>query len=313
MRFSFRKSKSSGRVALNRAGSTVISASITREGEKPRVLSCSTYALKDDTPEAWGALLKGADLARYGSMLLLAGGEYQLIQVESPNVPEAERKQAVAWKLKDLLAYPVDQATVDVIAIPQDQNSGGRGNFMYAVAARNEVIKRYMDHFESAEVDLQVIDIPELAQRNIAGLLEEEERGIALLSFSDYGGLLTFTAGGELYHARSIEISAHQLALTDAEQRVHHFERLVLELQRSLDNFERQFSYVNVSRLVLGPMTGQAVLEEYLRENLYVKVSSLDLSEVMNLAAVEELQNPACQSQYFLVLGAALRDERVVA
>lgn len=313
MRFSFRKSKSAGRIALSRSGSAVVFASVVREGEKPRVVSCSTHTLQEDTPAGWSALAKETGLARHRSMLLLSGGEYQMIQVESPKVPDAERKQAVTWKLKDLLAYPVEQATVDVIAIPQGQSASGRGSFMYAVAAPNETVKRYMDDFKSAGAELDVIDIPELAQRNIAALLEEEGRGVALLSFNDNGGLLTYTAGGELYHARSIDIPARQLAVADPDQRTHYYERLVLELQRSLDNFERQFSHVAVSKLVIGPMVGQAALEEYLRENLYVQVTSLDLSEVMNLAAVEALENPAFQAQCFLALGAALREEVPVA
>jgi MSHA biogenesis protein MshI len=312
MRFSFRKPKSAGRMALSRSGSAVVSASVIREGDKPRVTSCSMHLLQNDTPEGWGALVKDAGLSLRRNMLLLAGDEYQLIQVESPSVPEEELKQAVSWKLKDMLAYPVEQATVDVFRIPQDQQSAGRGNFIYAVIARNETIKRHMDDFESAGAELEVIDIPELAQRNIAALLEEEGRGVALLAFTDNGGLLTFTRGGELYHARSVEITAQQLAVADPEQRSRNFERLVLELQRSLDNFERQFSYVAVSRLVIGPMVGQTVLEEYLHENLDVKVASLDLSNVMNLAAVEQLEDPVFQAQCFFAIGAALRDEEVV-
>lgn len=307
MRFSFRKSQSSDRLALSQIGSSVVSASIARNGEKPRVVSCAAHVLQESTPERWGALAKSLHLSRYQSTLLLKAGEYQLFQVEAPNVPENERKQAVTWKLKDLVNYPLEQATVDVFDIPSDRNSPGRTHYMYAVAARNEVIKRHMDDFKAAGAGLEVIDIPELAQRNIATLLEEEGRGVALLSFNEDGGLLTFTAGGELYHARSVEISARQLAVADPEQRIHNFERLVLELQRSLDNFERQFNYVSITKLVLGPMVGQAALEEYLRENLYVRVASLDLAEVMNLAAVEDLENPAFQSQCFLALGAALR------
>jgi len=313
MRLAFWKPKAAGRLALSRSDSAVISASVLREGDKPRVISCEAHALRDDTPAGWAAVAKESGLARFRNRLLLPVGEYQLLQVEAPDVPQPERKQAVAWKLKDLLSYPVEQATVDVIAIPQGQGTSGRAAYVYAVAARNETLKRYMDDFKTVGADLEVIDIPELAQRNIAALLEEEGRGVALLTFNDGGGLLTYTAGGELYHARSIEIPAQQLSTTDPERRAHFFERLVLELQRSLDNFERQFSHVAVSKLVIGPMVGQAALEEYLRENLYVQVASLDLSRVMNIAGVEALEDPVFQAQCLLTLGAALREEGAAA
>lgn len=311
MRFPFSKTQSAHRLVLSRsgAGAGIALASIVADREKPRVVVCATHPFPENSSEAWRKLAKTLHLARKRCHVLLAASEYQLMQVDAPNVPAAELKQAVRWKLKDMLNYPLEQATVDVIDIPPDQNGMGRGHFMYAVAARNEVIKRYMDGLESAGVNLEVIAIPELAQRNIAALLEADRRGVALLSFNDDGGLLTFTASGELYHARQIEISAAQLGLADAEQRAHHFDRLVLELQRSLDNFERQFNYVTVSKLVLGPMVGQAALEEYLRENLYIQVASLELADVLNLAGVEELENPALQAQCFLALGASLQAE----
>lgn len=309
MHFSFRKSKSADRLALSRCGTSVAVASVVRGEQKPRVVACARYAFPENTPASWAALAKQLQLARRRCLLLLAPDEYQLVQVEAPNVPAAETKAALRWKLKEMLNYPLEQATIDAVDIPIDRRNTGRGHYMYAVAARSELIKRYMDQAEQAGMELEVIDIPELAQRNIAALLEEEGRGVALLSFNEEGGLLTFTAGGELYHARQVEMNTTQLATTDAAQRLQYFERLTLELQRSLDNFERQFSYVAVTRLVIGPMVGQAALEEYLRDNLYIQVASLDLAELLNLAAVDGLDAPALQAQCFFALGAALRQE----
>lgn len=305
----FRKLKSAGRFVIHRNGAHVCVASILAINGKPRVSICARFPFTENTGEAWQKLAKQASLAKNRCMIVLAPNEYQLMQVEAPNVPEAEIKQAVRWKLKDMLAYPLEQATVDVLDIPVDPNTPGRSHYMYAVAARNETISAYMEHAEREGTALEVIDIPELAQRNIAGLLEEDGRGVALIAFNEDGGLLTFTSGGELYHARQIEINAFQLAAADEEQRLRNYERLVLELQRSLDNFERQFSHVAVTRLVIGPMPGQAELEAYLRENLYVRVECLNLADVMDLSAVHGLADMAMQAACFYALGAALRAE----
>lgn len=308
--FSFlRKLKSAGRFVLSRNGAKVCVASVSSSGDKPKVSFCLNLPFAENNAATWEGLAKQVPIAKSHCLVVLAPNEYQLIQVEAPNVPTAEIKQAVRWKLKDMLSYPLEQATVDVLDIPVDPHSPGRSHFMYAVAARNEIIKSYMDHAERAHADLEVIDVPELAQRNIAGLLEEDGRGVALISFNEDGGLLTFTSGGELYHARQVEINVFQLAAADEEQRLRNYERLVLELQRSLDNFERQFSYVAVTRLVIGPMKGQAALEAYLRENLYVKVESLNLADVLDVSAVRGLEDAAMQSECFYALGAALRIE----
>ena len=55
---------------------------------------------------------------------LLLPGEYQLLQVEAPNVPEGELKAAVRWSMKDMLSYHVDDATLDVLNIPTNQTGG---------------------------------------------------------------------------------------------------------------------------------------------------------------------------------------------
>ena len=65
--------------------------------------------------------------------------------------------------------------------------------------------------FEAAEVDLAAIDIPELAQRNIAALLEDENRGLVFLRIDESGMMLTLTFRGELVAVRRSDMNSAQL------------------------------------------------------------------------------------------------------
>jgi MSHA biogenesis protein MshI len=238
---------------------------------------------------------------------LLGAGEYQLLTVDAPNVPANELKTAVRWRLKDLLDFPVSEATIDVLDIPLDPTAAVRAQrTMFVVAARNAIVAARQKLFSGVKLGLAAIDIPEMAQRNIAAMLEPEGRGLAMLSFTQEGGLLTVTHGGELYLSRRIDIPLASLLDPDHDRRNQSFDRITLELQRSLDNFERQFSFVNVSRLVLGPNEIEG-LEEYLSSNLYMPVDSLDLASVFDLDRVPELASKAVQQRFMLPLGAALR------
>jgi len=96
-----------------------------------------------------------------------------------------------------------------------------------------------------------VIDIPETAQRNIAALFEMEGRGLAMLVFGDEGGLLTITCDGELFLARRLDITLGQLQDADENLRQQYLDRVELEVQRSLDYFDRQFHHIPVNRLIL--------------------------------------------------------------
>ncbi len=258
-------------------------------------------------------LSKELQAVRYRCTNLLASGEYQMLAVDAPNVPREELKTAIRWRLKDMLDFHVDDATVDVLDIPVEKNAPPRNHTMYAVAARNQLIEQRQTLFSDAKMSLTAIDIPELAQRNISALMETEARGLALLSFDGDGGLLTITFAGELYLARRIDIPLAQLVQSDAAQKTALFERIALELQRSLDHFDRQFHFIPLSKLMLFPVAGAASeLQEYLAGNLYVPVEGLQLAAALDITKVAELQQPQAQQRYFKVLGAALRHEETV-
>jgi MSHA biogenesis protein MshI len=262
------------------------------------------------SPESLERIGKDLALARFQCTTMLHAGEYQLLSVEAPNVPPDELKTAIRWKLKDMLDYHIDDATLDVLDVPIDKNAAVRTHSMYAIAARNQLIQQRQALFAEAKIPLTVIDIPEMAQRNFSALLEPEGRGLAFLSFDDQGGLLTVTYAGELYLSRRIDLTLAQLRQGDETQRNNYYDRITLELQRSLDHFDRQYHFINVSKMMLGPMGDAAIgLREYLGTNLYVPVEQFDLETVLEISAVPELKQPDMQQRFFMSLGTALRYE----
>jgi len=277
----------------------------------PVVELCESYAKKGADADTLKSLVRSLRPARFRCSNMLAAPDYQMQLVEAPAVPAAEVKSALRWQLKELLDYPVDAATMDVASVPKDHSGNARAQYVYAVTARSDHIAERMKLFRSAKFPLQAIDVPEMAQRNIAHLFEQQMRGLALLAFDDAGGLLTFTAGGELYMARRTEITAAQLAGAQGAAREQALDRLVLELQRSLDHFDRQFSHVGVSRVLVAPLAIDLGLERHLADALGLPVETLDLTQVLDFGGAPELRDPARQGYRLHILGAALREEHV--
>lgn len=307
MRF-FSKSKKSGRLlAIAFQSDGVCAASVLRQPEGLPQVALATFLPSESPhgPEMGDRLVKELNAGQYRCATMLSGGEYQMLVVEAPAVPAEEMKVAVRWRLKDMIDFPVDMATIDVLNIVVDK---GRANNIFAIAARSSVIEARQNLFVAAKLDLNIIDIPEMAQRNISALMEPEGRGVAMLSFGVDGGLLTVTFNGELYLSRRIDITGEQLLDSDHDRKHGCFDRITLELQRSLDHFERQYSFITIAKLVLGP-TGATGLEEYLSSNMYTRVETLDLASVFDIAAIPALAAPAEQQRFFLALGAALREE----
>jgi MSHA biogenesis protein MshI len=279
-----------------------------RAGVRPTVRICDSYARRGGAVEALRKLRKSLRANRFQCSALLQPGDYQMQLVEAPSVPADELKAAVRWKLKDLLDYPVDAATIDVADVPSDKTGAARSHYVYAVSARNDRIASCMKVFHDAGFPLHAIDVPEMAQRNVAALFEEPGRGLAMLVFDERGGLLTFTSGGELYMARQTDISLTQLMALNDGARDGVLDRLVLELQRSLDHFDRQFSYITLSRLLLAPLPADLGVQTYLAENLYVPVQTLDLTDVLEFPGAPELRDPERQSFRLQLIGGALRE-----
>ena len=283
-------------------------AKVRLGGAMPHVVRCEYHEAGTITAASLERLRREAHIGGHNFTTLLASGEYQILLVEAPNVPTDELKTAIRWKIKDSLSYHIDDATVDLLQIPASKYGSERAQSMYAVAAANDTIQKRIALFEQAGVELDVIDIPEMAQRNVAALFEQEDRALGLLVFDDSGGLMTFTAGGELFLSRRIEINIGQLQDANENLREQSRDRVELELQRSLDYFGRQFNHLTVSRVLVGAPDDTGLVD-FLVTVIDAQVEKLDLAQALDISAVPELADSGFAARALPALGAALRHE----
>ena len=240
-------------------------------------------------------------------VVLLERGRYQMLPMEAPAVPQEEWRQAARWQIKQMVDYPIETAAIDILTIPAHVTQRGQASLI-AVAAPREPMQALVNTAQEAGVSLQALDVVETALRNVSGLLEEPGRGQALLHVGGSHSTLVVTAGGELLLSRSMEVSLGQLTHADADVRQQAFERTSLELQRTLDSFERLFSQVSLSRVLVAPAQAVEDFLAYLRELIYVPVTALDLAAAFDLSEVPEVgADPQLQSQCLTAFGAALR------
>ncbi len=303
-----------GWLALLPQGGRLTLAHVVRDaGSRPEVRLLDSFALEKSEAEALIRLRTARQLKSYACTTLLGDSEYNLTQLDAPAVPVEERKEALRWAIKEMVSYPVESACIDVLDIPSVGMPPGRSAGVMVVSASEKAVLARVAAFEAAKIPLAVVDIPELAQRNVAALLEDENRGLAFLRIDESGMMLTLTFHGELIAVRRGETSTLQLNGSDADQRARVKERLVLELQRSLDNFDRQYSHIPISKVVLACYPDVENLAIELGENTYVPVKAMDLSSVLHFPSVPELKNPQFQAKNLLAIGAALRFDEVSA
>lgn len=301
-----------GWLAILPQSGQVTLAHVVRDREsRPEVRLLDSFALENGEREALRRLRVTRQLKTYACTTLMESGEYNLTQLDTPPVPEEERREALRWALKDMVSYPLDSACVDVLDIPIMGLPPGRSAGVLVVSAAEQAVRARVAPFEEARIALDAVDIPELAQRNVAALLEDNNRGLVFLRIDETGLMLTLSFHGELIAVRRGEMNTLQLNGADAGQREHTKERLVLELQRSLDNFDRQYSHIPISKVILASYPRVENLAADLGQNTYVPILEMDLSAVIDFPAIPELRDTQCQAKNLLAIGAALRSDVV--
>jgi MSHA biogenesis protein MshI len=292
------KADSERRTALVLAADGCAIATTSGSGDHRRLLSCRSVPGSAPEQKRVVAEWLAADRAELGKLgTVLDSADYQLLLVESPDVLPAELKAAVRWRMKDLIDFPVEEAVVDVFNIPAPTRRTG-AKMMYAIAAKRDAVAEHAALARRASTAFDVIDIPELALRNLAARLPEAAEGLILLWLNRGSAQLLVVKADTLYVARGVRFAGDG-ADVDA---------IALELQRSMDYFESYYEQAPIAHLIVAPFEAEArALAAELSNLTAMRIQALDLGHVLDLP-------PGAEASYdrrsLLAIGAALRDER---
>jgi MSHA biogenesis protein MshI len=282
-------------------------AVVQREGDFNHLTRCGMLTLPDaEGADTLAAVMKNAGLPRLPVSAVLAAEDYQLALVEAPDVPPAELRAAMRWRLKDAIDFRVEDAVIDVFDVPS-QSRGGHGRMMYAVAARRAAVERYSAALAPLST-FDVIDVPELCLRNLAAGLPAAAGGLALLHLGETTASVVLVRGTTFYFSRQMEMLASRKNSAGSDGAGVDSEGIELELQRSLDYYERHFDQPPITRIAISGagLQAQALMESLNRDTGF-EVTALDLTALMSCdVSLESHAPPAC----WLAVGAALREER---
>lgn len=296
--------KNTGRVGvhIDERGAAVAETHLHAAGRRPSLLFCRYEA--GVGAAALGGLIKQLPGRKLPAVSVLPADGYHLHLVETPDVPEDELRAAIRWKIKDLIDFHIDDAVIDVFQMPA-QGRGGPNQMMYAIAAKSDLIREQVRELETAGLKLDVIDIPELCLRNVAGLLEQESRGVALLYMADTSAILLLVRQGVLYLARRIDTGMRTLAQA-AGMRASIVDGLALEVRRSLDYFESHYEQNAIPVLyTAGP---DPTDQDRLAGELGLSVRRVELAGIVDADQdVDEETQRLCLP----AVGAALRQDRI--
>ena len=149
--------------------------------------------------------LKALNLEGLNVSIVLRPGQYQLLQIESPAVAPDELRAAARYQIRDMLDIPIDDVRLDIMRVGDGQHKGAEQ--LFVVATPTAVISNVLDLCKAMRWKPSVIDIHEMAQRNLQTALIARTGNVtqaqpALLWVDEFNAVLTVTANGELFNTR---------------------------------------------------------------------------------------------------------------
>lgn len=234
--------------------------------------------------------------------------DYELHLLESAQVPDEELSDAMRFRIKDMLATPIEDMVIQATRLPADAYRG-RLDMAFVSAVRRDYVRNLVDWCQRHELELQAISIPEFTLLQlVAGQLPEQS--VALLRLDAHDGALYVYYDGALYLVRPLAIGYADLQQVTAPgefalETDSQLDRLSLELQRSMDFYESQIGMGSIGQVwVLKP--DQGVLEEtlpLLEAALNIPVRQLSLDSQYNQLA----DNSALSASLLTALGGCLQ------
>ncbi|HVL01406.1 MAG TPA: hypothetical protein VM553_16430 [Dongiaceae bacterium] len=254
--------------------------------------------------EAFDALCQQQSPPALPCHISLSHEFYNLLLVDAPNVPDAELSEAVRWRVKDLIAQPIEKMVVDVFRLPADAYRG-RMNMLYAALLEKAVVIALAAACERQNLTLENVGIAELALASVTRQLPGVENlGLAVLHMTGNSGSINLVENGYLYLTRTLELNTGGGYSASPDPQNDPTDNLALDIQRSLDYYESQLGKSGVNRLYV--VTGSSAQQQWcesLTQRLPIRAHLVGLADLMPSAqSLDALQ----QGLLMPAVGAAL-------
>lgn len=284
----------SGRVGLSVGPDGFGLAQVSAAG---KLLVCEYQACEDDSRAQLQAWVERLHLKDMPTSVVLHPSFYQLLLADAPAVASEELSQAVRWKVKELLDFPLDQAAIAHFPLPEDAYRG-RQKMLYVAALRKEELSSLVTPVEEAGLAVDCVEIAELAMHNLVSRMPTEPGGVALVQLNDKGGFINLVEEGRVYLSRRLDVGLS--GFDPVGDNTAFLDALYLDIQRSLDFYEAQLGKGIITQLWYSPgLPATADIGAFLSSQLGLNVSALDLSPLELIDVIDE------ELDEYISLGAA--------
>ena len=343
MRWPWQRGASGDRLIVSWAGQTLSYVQAKRVGNDFKITRAGVEVQGSDSREDFVHRLQALGLKGVQAEVMFKPEQYQLLQIEAPAVAPEELRSAARYQIKEMVDVHLDDLTIDVLRVGDGQ--GRAAAQLFVVAANNAMVRDAMELANAMQWDVHVIDVQDMAQRNLQTAVEPTRANACLILAEGRQALLTISAGSELFYSRRLDLPDGFMAMTwtaavtpeqapvDAYTPVEEYvpdyaggaftttgaaaaspeqsdidraQRLLVEVQRSIDLWDRTWSNLPLAGLHVFAGERSAELADWLRRDTGQDVQPLALdSTFAGWDAVSPPDQPYCLP----LLGVLLRTE----
>jgi MSHA biogenesis protein MshI len=250
-------------------------------------------------PLVLAGIVKKYQLENIPTYWLLTSEDYQLFLIETLPVAKDELREALNWRVRSLINYPIEEAVIDYFLIPGKKTAPNQP-MVAAITAKAPHLEVTLNLLDKCNLHLTTIDIPELALRNLTALYENDEKTTAMLYFQDNTVILNISREKTLYFTRRIPFASTVTNTTN------QYETLSLDILRYFDYFQSQWRHPAPTRVFAAAAKGNtAEIAKSLSDYLLVTVEPYAIKNVL----LPDNKKAVFESTYLLTLGCALRGE----
>ena len=231
---------------------------------------------------------------------LLSLDDYQLFLIDSLPVEPTEFNDALNWRVKSLITYPLDEAIIDYFKLPPKKGSLTNNPMIGAVTAKMNTLKKISQSIKSSGFPITVIDIPEFALRNLSALYETNDKSMAFICFFKKEAILNITRQKKLYFTRRMTLPPLH------ERKDSDYEQISLDILRYFDYYQSQWRYPSPNHIFITSETNNVIeIAKILADHLLLTVQPFTLNPSMISGDIDNFN----ESKILLALGSALRED----
>jgi MSHA biogenesis protein MshI len=207
--------------------------------------------------------------------LILHASQYHIVQISKPQVPEPEIAGALKWQLKDLVPIAPENMVLDYFHGPSINSNDEKINVVCAPLVE---LKALVEQLNQESVTLKGITIPEFAFANL--LTYSDDAVLMVCQQPEEEIFILVIRQAKILFYRHLRGFAQIAKKSEAELGYGIIDSLSLEIQKSVDYFERQLKQAAIREIkVLVPIDNETYLVSKLAENTNVPVSLLTLPQ----------------------------------